>query len=515
MTRFYETLKEVNHVLIHATSEDGLLEAICQVMVEVGGYPLVWIGFAEQDAQKSVRLAAWKGEHGEYLDGLQLSWGENEYGRGPTGRAIRNGHRVIVHDIPADPVYDKRREQAVKAGFVACIALPLVVNQAVIGAFNLYANDAFAFEELEVGFLEDLASGIAYGITNQRRMSALSQSEARFRLLAENARDLIYRYALLPEPHFEYVSPSATQITGYTPDDHYNDPNLAYKLVYPDDISLLDKIRESSMPLTLRWIKKDGAIIWTEQHNTCIYNEQGDIIAIEGIARDVTHHYRTARLAVAGEIATGVAHQINNPLTTVIIESHLLLKQLETGSPLHHTVQDIKEAAYRAANVVQRLLNLGRMQADVMHPLDVNLSLYRAIELLRPQMMFTEIQTDFHDKLPMIYGSEDYLQDVWMNLLLNAKEAVAMRNTKLILIQTAWEGDKVRVTIQDEGIGISEDTIAHIFDPFFTTKTQGTGLGLSICQDIILRHQGQIQVSSIEGEGTTFALYFPILTDEE
>ncbi len=133
---------------------------------------------------------------------------------------------------------------------------------------------------------------------DRRRMDvALRESEARFRRLAENAQDLIYRYTFSPQRGFEYVSPSATSITGFTPEEHYADPDLGFKLVHPEDRHLLQALSQGDIelfnaPLLLRWIRKDGTIIWTEQRNTPVYDEQGALIAIEGIARDVTERKR-------------------------------------------------------------------------------------------------------------------------------------------------------------------------------------------------------------------------------
>ncbi|MDR4989134.1 MAG: PAS domain S-box protein, partial [Bacteroidales bacterium] len=121
---------------------------------------------------------------------------------------------------------------------------------------------------------------------------ALVESEERFRRLAENADDLIYRIDFVPERRFSYVSPSATRITGYTPEEHYADPDLGFKLVHPEDRKLLESmqhtVHDSIMSLTLRWQKKDGTVIWTEQKNVLIHDEEGKLQAIEGIARDIT-----------------------------------------------------------------------------------------------------------------------------------------------------------------------------------------------------------------------------------
>ncbi|MBS4058394.1 MAG: PAS domain S-box protein [Bacteroidales bacterium] len=129
-------------------------------------------------------------------------------------------------------------------------------------------------------------------VEKNKLLRQLVESEERFRNLAENAEDIIYRYDFFPKPGFTYVSPAATRVTGYTPEEHYTDPQLGIKLIHPDDRYLLENLHEMGTnfqkPLEIRWVKKDGSIVWTEQRNKAICDANGKLVALEGIARDIT-----------------------------------------------------------------------------------------------------------------------------------------------------------------------------------------------------------------------------------
>jgi PAS domain S-box-containing protein len=169
--------------------------------------------------------------------------------------------------------------------------------------------------------------GVSTDLTELKKTEEMRRSEERFRLLAENAQDLIYRYCLKPTPGFEYVSPSATAIIGYTPEEHYADPQLLYKVVYPGDRHLIDEVFRSPQPLiTIRWLRKDGAMIWIEQRVKAIHDGTGELVALEGIARDVTERKKFEEtLRQTQEFLAGILDNAPLPIYGVSEEGRIRL----------------------------------------------------------------------------------------------------------------------------------------------------------------------------------------------
>jgi len=217
----------------------------------------------------------------------------------------------------------------------------------------------------------------------------------------------------------------------------------------------------------------------------------------------------TEKLAAVGRLAAGVAHEINNPLTGVLTFAHLLRNKKDMDEQDREDLDLIVRETTRAAHIVRALLDFARERPPEKKLLDVNAVLRQTLQLLGNRDAFQHVTTveDFEDNLAPVFGDEHQLEQVFLNLCLNACEA--MPNGGTLALSTRTEGEMVCVEVTDTGCGIKKEHLDQIFEPFFTTKPvgKGTGLGLSVSYGIIQEHGGRIEVSSDVGRGTTFGVY--------
>ena len=207
-------LSSCNQVMVHSTSEQDLATAICDVLVSIGGYRMVWIGYAEQDKHKRVRPVASSGFEEGYLGWLRLTWGDDENGKGPTGIAIRSQHPYIVQDMETNPDYILWREEAMRRGYRSAAALPLLLEGHAMGVINIYSAERFGFGSDELTMLTELASDLAFGIDALRTRTARIQSEERFAKAFHSnpAAVIIMR---LSDDRFVDVNESFLALSGY------------------------------------------------------------------------------------------------------------------------------------------------------------------------------------------------------------------------------------------------------------------------------------------------------------
>ena len=219
-------------------------------------------------------------------------------------------------------------------------------------------------------------------------------------------------------------------------------------------------------------------------------------------------------MASIGMLAAGVAHEVNTPLAGISSYTQLLREQVD-DAPQAALLEKIEKQTFRAAKIVNNLLNFSRSAGAEMEPLDVNKIVLDVLSLLEHQLEKSRIKVrkELLSDLPAVRGNENRLQQVFFNLVLNARDAMPSGGW-LTLETRADEGDTVVLEVRDTGVGIKREDIKRIYDPFFTTKGigRGTGLGLSVSYGIVQEHGGAIFVDSTPGLGTRFQVALPAHT---
>jgi two-component system NtrC family sensor kinase len=264
--------------------------------------------------------------------------------------------------------------------------------------------------------------------------------------------------------------------------------NLDYKLS-PDKISGFDMLDEAFNYMTQSLKNRDDRLQVMHQQLT-----------------------RTEKLTALGGMSAGIAHEINNPLGGILLYSNLVAEDIPADSPAHKNIEKIIYQANRCKNIVQNLLDFSRTATGEMLPLQINLIIDTALNLIKGQSMFhgIEIKNELAENLPEVIGDKSRLEEVFLNLFINAADAMDEKG-KLTITTKLNTNNEVIILVSDTGKGIEKEDMPRIFEPFFTTKEpgKGTGLGLSLAYGVINAHKGTINVESKPGKGTTFIISLP------
>lgn len=349
----------------------------------------------------------------------------------------------------------------------------------------------------------------------------LRESELRFHLLAENATDVISRHS--PDGTYLYASPASRSAMGYNPDDLIG-KNI-HKLIHHDDQAKIKKAfsrhRENmnNKPIVYRIKKKEGEYRWFESNIRIILDEQTRIISeIQLASRDITARVldkkarlrgqqlaHVFRLSTMEEMASGMAHEITQPLAAIVNYTRGCVRHLENSdhdvNQLRGVMEKAVSQAERAGEILHRLKNFFCKGQLIRTSCKVNNLVRETVSLIKNDLIAskTKIDFDFDKALPNISIDKIQIQQVLINLMTNAIESMQKlhKKPKRIYIRTrAISRETIEVTISDTGSGFSKENINKVFMPFFTTKAHGRGMGLAICRSIVEAHGGQFTINS-------------------
>jgi two-component system, NtrC family, sensor kinase len=349
---------------------------------------------------------------------------------------------------------------------------------------------------------------------------ATEESEQRFRQFVDAAHDLITMKNA--EGRYLVINPRAAALFGREPGEFIGRTDrevLGAKVARLMAKKERQVIQGGAYQTCQESLLIDGNEHYLDTVRFPLFDYEGKLSGVASISRDVTDHRRLEReliqsekLAAVGKLAAGVAHELNNPLTGVLTFAEDLLIDAPEDDPRREDYETILREAMRCRQIVRDLLDYSRMEKPHRQDTNLNRVVERAIALAAKQAVFRDVQLDLdlQDDLPAVLADPNQMQQVIVNLVTNAADAMDHRGPLRIVTRCCNAVRSVNLCVSDKGCGIPADDVAQIFEPFYSTKgAQGNGLGLPVVASIIEQHNGRIDVDSQVGVGTTFTVTLP------
>jgi PAS domain S-box-containing protein len=443
-------------------------------------------------------------------------------------------------DIPEEAQID--RDNLLAAGIKSALCTPLAVGGKFLGALSLSTLRSYKVWPPGLAHeLRPIGEIFASALMRAQAEMELHQVELKYRIVADFNYD--WEYWKHRDGTLRYVSPSCERISGYQTEAFIKRPDLLREIIVPEDRDLWDGHdcdsleKPGTRECQFRVKRPDGTIRWVEHVCQPVTDAAGKYIGIRASNRDITlrkdserqeqqHRDELAhvmRVATLGELTSSLAHEFNQPLNAVLNNAQAALRYLDRETPdlaeVKAALQDIAQDGKRASAVIQRLrafLKPGMMHSEAV---DLNGVIQETVALVHNELLSHHMTTNFSlaADLPPVRGDRIQVQQVILNLLLNAMEAMQGTETdsREIHLKTEQESpDFITASLQDTGKGLSSNELERIFEPFNTSKVDGLGLGLSISQSIISGHGGRLWGKPNADHGATFLFTLPVYQEE-
>jgi PAS domain S-box-containing protein len=529
------TLREIDQALLATYSVEEIAEAALHHVRQLVPYQRASVAVFDFEAGEMSLLAV-------------SSDGGSRLGKGWRGslerawfvKGLCQGQAHAVEDLLALPPSSSLIRALQAEGVRSYVNLSIIAQGKLIGSLNLGMDRPGKLDPEHVDVALEVADQLAIGIQQARlyeevrrhadelerrvavRTTELRTSQARLRAIFDGTAIGIALVDM--EGRLMESNPALQEMLGYSgkelcgmvftdfthPDDAMTDGNLHRELV----AGKRDRYKTEN-----RYIRKDGRKVWASLTVSLVRGASEEPRFAIGMVEDITEQkqiqaalLQAEKLAIAGKLAASLAHEINNPLQSVIGCLGLAKETLAEGGDVSRYLQVALEELRRVARIVAQLRDLNRPpRPEKKEPTDVNELLEGVLVLSRKQCENRQVEVVWKAAadLPLLLLARDQVQQVFLNLLLNALDAMPAGGRLQVSTTRTGQPAGVRIAFTDSGVGIPPDTLPHVFDPFYSTKPEGLGLGLPISHDIVKQHGGRIEMNSQVGEGTTVTVWLP------
>lgn len=530
-------------LVLRADVNEAFREAMARIARFID-WPVAHLFLLEELRDSLVNTEIWIGAEADAFDELKevsKTFLDQDRG-GPITASLRARRAIWIEDL-AKEIWFYRRDPALRAGLVSALAVPIVIGDRTVAAVEFFSHTARPVDDALIELLRPVGSQLGRIAERRSFSERIIRREKELEALIRNAPDIIERVDR--ELRYTLVSPSAERILGVPVAE------LIGRMVWeaqpgpPADVpggvdewtQALRQVFEDGTARDVELERPAGRKI-VRLHSRIVpeIGESGRVDSVLSFTRDITRQFemqksleerdrqleRAQRLESVGRLAGGIAHDFNNILTAITGYLHLAQLPDATVGEVKEYLKNVKDASDRASRLTRQLLIFSRKAPTEMQSVDINRIVAEMVKMLtRLVGERISVETNLEENLPVIRADPGKIEQVLMNLVVNARDA--MPGGGRIVISTAAvlraggsesEAAGVRLTVRDSGTGMDSETIRKIFEPFFTTKNreEGTGLGLAVVSGIVDEHGGTISVESEPGHGSTFSIELPSTT---
>jgi PAS domain S-box-containing protein len=535
--RVYALISQINNLILRTHNQEQLFQEICNIAVNFGKFRMSWIGLLNN--HHKIATEAYAGyENGYFKESNMTTILDVPEGRGPTGKALREGRTVICNDIATDPMMKPWRKDAIKRGYSSVISIPIIVRNKKIGNFNLYSEETnFFSSEEEISLLEKIVLNIAFALEAIQIEEDRKHTEEKIRQLSQAVEQSPVTIIITnTNGEIEYANPKFVETTGYTIEEVVGKNPRFLKSDYTSSNEYGELWQ--TLKIGKEWHgefhnkRKDGSFFWESATISPIINAQGESTHFIAIKEDITERKIAEQELINAKLRAeesdrlklaflaNMSHEIRTPMNGILGFTELLKAPQLTGKKQQEYINIIEKSGKRMLNIINDIISISKVESGQIEvklsETDVNEQINYIHNFFKLEAKQKGIHLKINKELPkknkFIKTDSEKLYAILTNLI---KNAIKFTNEGYIEFGCEKKEGNLEFYVKDSGIGISDEQKKIVFERFrqandsISRSHEGSGLGLAISKAYVEILGGKIWVESEEGKGSAFYFTLP------